>query len=189
MDDKVRHEVDQAQTQIIEKIADNMRSFGTSTTVGRVLGIIYMNRAPMTLDELSEETGMSKTRMSQVVREMIDLDIAERTFQLGGRKDYYQVEQDYYQTFISLFTSNWRQAINKSRQFEQRLKNRLEHVLAAEELTEEEEEQVNELLHEIYEWMEYYDWIHRLIQFFESGEVFEHVPKNPNEKGGTSRNE
>ncbi|WP_026702474.1 GbsR/MarR family transcriptional regulator [Salibacterium aidingense] len=189
MDDKVFHEVEQAHNQIIEKLADNMRSFGTSTTVGRVLGIIYMNRAPMTLDELSEQTGMSKTRMSQVVREMMELNIAERTFQLGGRKDYYQVEQDYYQTFISLFTSNWRQAINKSRHFEQKLKNRLEKLLQTERLTEEEEEQINELLHEIYEWMEYYDWIFRLIQFFESGEVFEHVPKNRSIRGGTHSDE
>lgn len=40
------------------------------STVGRVLGIIYMNRKPMTLTELSEAAGMSKTRMSQVVRDM-----------------------------------------------------------------------------------------------------------------------
>ncbi|RSL33085.1 GbsR/MarR family transcriptional regulator [Salibacterium salarium] len=189
MDDKVLKEIQEAQTQIAEKISDNMRAFGTPTTVGWVLGIIYMNREPMTLDELSERTGMSKTRMSQVVREMMDMNIAERSFPFVGRKDYYQVEQDYYQTFISLFTSNWRQAINKSRQFEQRLKNRMETVLHTEDLTEEAEAQVNDLLYEIQEWIEYYDWIFRLIQFFESGEVFKHVPKNPKTEGGNHKDE
>ena len=72
-----------------------------------MLGIIYMNRKPMTLNELSEATGMSKTRMSQVVREMTDANLAEKVFEKGVRKDLYDVERDYYQTFISLFTANW----------------------------------------------------------------------------------
>ncbi len=92
-----------------------MNTYGISSTVGRVLGIIYMNRKPMTLNELSEETGMSKTRMSQVVREMLDLNIAEKVFEKGVRKDLYDVEQDYYQTFISLFTANWSKVVKKNR--------------------------------------------------------------------------
>ncbi len=60
-----------------------------------------MNRKPMTLNELSEATGMSKTRMSQVVREMTDANLAEKVFEKGVRKDLYDVERDYYQTFIS----------------------------------------------------------------------------------------
>src|SRR6478752_4753699 len=94
------------EEQYIEGIADNMRTYGVSATVGRVLGVIYTNRRPMTLEELSAETGMSKTRMSQVVREMIDLNIASKAYEKGVRKDLYNVETDYYQTFISLFTSN-----------------------------------------------------------------------------------
>lgn len=170
--------ISDVKTEFIEKITDNMHSFGVSTTVGRVLGIIYMERKPMTLDELSDETGMSKTRMSQVVREMIDLDIAERVFRKGVRKDLYQVEQDYYQTFVSLFTSTWHKAINKNKHFEQKLQSKLEILQNEGSLTDEEEESVNEILVEIRDWMDYYDWIHRLIDFFESGEVFKHVPKN-----------
>ncbi|MFZ4452625.1 GbsR/MarR family transcriptional regulator [Salibacterium aidingense] len=182
MADKRSEEMEQVRRQFIEKIADNMHSFGVSTTVGRVLGIIYMNGEPMTLDQLSEHTGMSKTRMSQVVRDMMDLNIAERVFQAGVRKDLYQVEQDYYQTFISLFTSNWRKAIHKSRHFEQTLKSRLEKLRVNEEVDEQTEAELNALLEEIYEWIDYYDWIQRLIEFFESGEIFEHVPKHPNKK-------
>ncbi|WP_106495873.1 GbsR/MarR family transcriptional regulator [Lentibacillus sp. Marseille-P4043] len=170
------------KTQFIDKIADNMNSFGVSTSVGRVLGIIYMERAPMTLDELSAETGMSKTRMSQVVREMIDLNIAERVFRKGVRKDLYQVEQDYYQTFISLFTSTWQKAINKSKHFEKNLKVKLETLQNERDLSKEDEQTVNEILKEIREWMDYYDWIRRLTEFFESGEIFNYVPKHISEK-------
>lgn len=179
-------EIDAIKTQFTEKITDNMQSFGVSSTVGRVLGIIYMERKPMTLDELSDETGMSKTRMSQVVREMIDLNIAERVFRKGVRKDLYQVEQDYYQTFISLFTSTWHKAINKNKFFEQKLKGMLSDL---QEMEHTDEQVINEILREIREWMDYYDWIQRLVTFFESGEIYQHVPKKIDEETGGKRNE
>ncbi|MFC2949032.1 GbsR/MarR family transcriptional regulator [Virgibacillus sediminis] len=180
---------EQLKKQFIEKITDNMQSFGVSATVGRVLGIIYMERRPMTLDELSAETGMSKTRMSQVVREMIDLNIAERAFRKGVRKDLYEVEQDYYQTFVSLFTSTWNKAINKNAHFEQRLRSKIDDIESKGDLTDEDEQLVNEILREMHEWMSYYDWIKRLVAFFESGEIFDHVPKhiNSDENGGKQR--
>ncbi|GAB4074519.1 opuC operon transcriptional regulator OpcR [Barrientosiimonas marina] len=172
-----QEKIDDIRTQFVEKITDNMNAFGAPTSVGRVLGIIYMNGDPMTLDELSAETGMSKTRMSQVVREMIDMNIAERVFLKGVRKDLYQVEDDYYQTFISIFTATWQKAISRSRHFEQRLRRKLDDLQAQPELTNEDEQAINDLLAEIKEWTEYYDWIRRVTDFFESGEIFKHVPK------------
>lgn len=169
-------QIEQIEEQFIEKLADNMRTFGVSTTVGRVLGIIYMNRGPMTLDQLSEKTGMSKTRMSQVIREMLHLNIAEKVFQKGVRKDLYNVENDYYQTFISLFTTNWQDAISKSRMFEKRIRRDLTDLVEDTSLNEQEEEKLNELLKETKLWLEYYDWLSRLVEFLESGEVFKHVP-------------
>ncbi len=46
-----------------------------------------------------------------------------------------------------------------------------------EELTPEAEEKVNELLKELKEWLDYYNWLSRLIEFFESEEIFKYVPK------------
>ena len=177
MEENNKDSIQEIKKQFIDKIADNMSSFGVSTSVGRVLGIIYMQGEPMTLDELSEETGMSKTRMSQVVREMIDLNIAERVFRKGVRKDLYQVEQDYYQTFTSLFTATWQKAVHKSRHFESRLQDKMEQVQEASDLTEADKENMANIQMEITEWSEYFDWIRRLTAFFDSGEIFKYVPK------------
>ncbi|GIN84504.1 HTH-type transcriptional repressor OpcR [Heyndrickxia sporothermodurans] len=176
-EDKSLKMINQAKEQYIEKIADNMRTYGVSTTVGRVLGIIYMNRKPMTLDELSVATGMSKTRMSQVVREMLDINIAEKVFEKGVRKDIYDVETDYYESFISIFTSNWRKTINRNKIFEKKMTRELMELKANDELPMETEEQINDLLKEMKIWSDYYNWLTRLVDFFESGEIFEHVPK------------
>lgn len=176
MDKKNAEQIEFSKELFIEKIAENMKTFGLPTTVGRIFGIIYMNRGPMTLDQLSQETGMSKTRMSQVIREMLQLNIVEKVFQKGVRKDLYDVENNYYQIFISLFTSTWRGTINKSRLFENKIKRDLAELRESSSLSEENEENLNEFLTEFQLWSEYYNWISRLVEFMESGEVFKHVP-------------
>lgn len=165
-----------AEEHLIERIAENMHTFGMPATLGRVLGIIYMNRKPMTLNELSEATGMSKTRMSQVVREMTDANLAEKVFEKGVRKDLYDVEQDYYQTFITLFTATWSKVVSKNKMMHKKLNRELTAVLEN-GVPEEAEEKINELLKELKDWLDYYNWISRLIEFFESEEIFKHVPK------------
>ncbi len=169
--------IEQLEAQFIEKIAENMPIYGVSTTVGRVLGIMYTNKKPMTLDELSVATSMSKTRMSQVVREMLDLNIAEKVFEKGVRKDLYNVDQDYYETFISLFTFNWQKPIKKNKVFEKKLSAELLDMLEEGTLTEEAEDKVNQLLKETKDWIDFYQWLSQLIEFFDSGEIFKHVPK------------
>lgn len=182
MDKKVKNQLEKVENQFVEKIADNMNTFGVPGTMGRVLGTIYMNRKPMTLDELSEVTGMSKTRMSQVMRQMLEFNIAEKVYEKGVRKDLYTVEQDYYQTFISLLTSNWRKAIFKNRVFEQRLDEELLEIKENQSLDEGAREWMDEMHHEKEEWLQYYDWINRVMEFFESGEIFKYVPKSKEEQ-------
>lgn len=172
-----RDKIKEIETDFVDKIADNMNAFGVQGSLGYVLGTIYMNREPMTLDELAEETGMSKTRMSQIVREMIDMNIAELLFTRESRKNLYQVENDYYITFISIFTSTWRKAIDRSRHFERRVQTKINELQEMPDLSEEHEKKINELLAELHEWTAYYDWIHRVNDFFESGEIFKYVPK------------
>ncbi|KAA6475110.1 GbsR/MarR family transcriptional regulator [Bacillus swezeyi] len=177
MEENVLKMIEQAEEHFIEKIAENMNTYGISSTVGRVLGIIYMNRKPMTLNELSEATGMSKTRMSQVVREMLDLNIAEKVFEKGVRKDLYDVEQDYYQTFISLFTANWSKVVKKNRMIGKKIRKELLEALEKEPLSAETEEKINDLLEETKQWLDYCKWLDNLIAFLESEDVFKHVPK------------
>jgi DNA-binding transcriptional regulator GbsR (MarR family) len=108
---------------------------------------------------------------------MVDLNIAEKVFEKGIRKDLYNVEQDYYQTFISLFTSNWQKTIKKNRTFEKKLSVELKNMIENESIDEDLEEKINHLLKETKEWLDYYQWLGNLVDFFDSGEIFKHVPK------------
>src|SRR5699024_2073234 len=88
-----------------------MKLYGVSETVGRVMATIYYSNKPITLDELSEEMGMSKMSMSNAVRELQEMEIVEKVYINNSRKHHYVVEQDYYQFFIDLFCSNWGKSI------------------------------------------------------------------------------
>lgn len=176
-------QLNETERQIADRISDNMNTFGVSSTIGRLLGIIYMNREPMTLDDLAEATGMSKTRMSQVMRQMISLNIAEKEHVKGSRKEHYNVENDYVQTFVSLFTTNWREVISKNRQFANKLQREIDEVAAASDGSPEVDQKITELRKELDEWVAYYNWINRLVEFFESGDIFDAVPIERNDKG------
>lgn len=176
-------QLNETERQIADRISDNMNTFGVSSTIGRLLGIIYMNREPMTLDDLAEATGMSKTRMSQVMRQMISLNIAEKEHVKGSRKEHYNVENDYVQTFVSLFTTNWREVISKNRQFAHKLQREIDEVAAASDGSPEVDQKITELRKELDEWVAYYNWINRLVEFFESGDIFDAVPIERNDKG------
>ncbi|MCY8177681.1 GbsR/MarR family transcriptional regulator, partial [Bacillus inaquosorum] len=58
-----------------------------------------------------------------------------------------------------------------------KLNRELTDLLQRDGLTPEAEEKVNQLLNELREWLHYYDWLNRLIEFFESEEVFQYVPR------------
>lgn len=176
-------QLNETERQIADRISDNMNTFGVSSTIGRLLGIIYMNREPMTLDDLAEATGMSKTRMSQVMRQMISLNIAEKEHVKGSRKEHYNVENDYVQTFVSLFTTNWREVISKNRQFANKLQREIDEIAAASDGSPEVDQKIAELRKELDEWVAYYNWISRLVEFFESGDIFDAVPIERNDKG------
>ena len=44
-------------------------------------------------------------------------------------------------------------------------------------IDEEMEQKINHLLKETKEWLDYYQWLANLVDFFDSGEIFKHVPK------------
>ncbi|QDI92579.1 GbsR/MarR family transcriptional regulator [Salicibibacter halophilus] len=191
-DEQLLDELKEAENQIADRIADNMETFGVSSTVGRLLGIIYMNRNAMTLDELAEQTGMSKTRMSQVMRQMMALNIAEKEFVKGSRKEHYNVENDYVQTFISLFTTNWQEVISQNMTLERRLRERITKLEASieGEASADIQERIASFKQELDDWSAYYKWIRRLVDFFESGEILNAVPvkepraENQHSEGG-----
>ena len=110
MDGKER--LEKARERIIESIAQNIHLYGLTPSSGRQYGTMYFHDEPLTLDDMTEKLGMSKTSMSTSVRALSDLKLVERAWKKDVRKDLYQVTDDWYESFIDLFSIKWRRAVS-----------------------------------------------------------------------------
>lgn len=181
MDTKQEKILEKAQARVIETLARNMDLYGITMSTGLLYGTLLFQDKSMTLDEMGEALGMSKTSMSTGVRTLMDLNMVEKIWKKGTRKDHYEVNLDWYQNFIDLFSVKWRHACEQNVQGLKRSLVELRSLKESEELTDELKERVDLSIQRIENGLEYYLWLSRLIDSFESHDIFQFVPKRENE--------
>ncbi|WP_251548592.1 GbsR/MarR family transcriptional regulator [Neobacillus muris] len=172
----------QARERVIEAISQNMNLYGVTESVGRLYGALYFQGGPLTLDEMKEELGMSKTSMSTSVRILQDLKMVDKVWIKGIRKDLYQAELDWYQTFIDFFTIKWRNGISINVSAMEKSRSELEALVNDPVVDEQVKHQAINDIEKLTDALEYYDWLNRLVDSFESKEIFDFIPKLPKEK-------
>lgn len=165
----------------IKQFSENMQSYGYPKTLGLVIAVLYYENKPMNLDELAKNTGMSKTRMSQVLRELERIHLVEKIFIKGSRRHTYILERDMYEQFITLKSQKLREIIHRNEKVEERILNDLQDILNDENTSAEIREKANKFYKESLFAVQYFDWMTRLVHFYESKEVFQHVPIDINE--------
>ncbi|MGG6310676.1 GbsR/MarR family transcriptional regulator [Paenibacillus macerans] len=162
--------------RVIEAIGRNMDLYGVSLSTGHLYGLLFFADKPMTLDEMGMEMKMSKTSMSTGVRTLLDLKMVNKVWEKGSRKDLYEVEYDWYQTFTDFFAIKWRKAVESNILVLRRSIDEMNKALAC-----EPEGPIRQVLEEdvrkIKEAAKYYEWLDRLIDAMESGEIYNLVPK------------
>jgi DNA-binding transcriptional regulator GbsR (MarR family) len=166
-----------ARECIVEHIGKNHQMYGVNPSVGRLLGTMYYYDEPMTLDDMKTELEMSKASMSLGVRELIDLELVEKIWVKGDRKDYFKVQEDNYDSFIKIFSYKWRKGNNNNRGHVRDSIIELLELREDEEIDMETKELIDKDLEKLYLAIEYIDWLDRVIDLFESHEIFKHVPK------------
>lgn len=169
--------LEKARERVIDAIAQNMNLYGVTPSVGRLWGLMYFQDEPMTLDDMKQELGMSKTSMSTSVRNLVDLKMVDKVWKKGTRKDLYEVEEDWYQTFIDFFTIKWRSGISMNVSAIQKSLADLKELLKDEQISEEVKVEAENDVAKLNNALEYYFWLNRLVDSFESHEIFKYVPK------------
>ncbi|MBD0379497.1 GbsR/MarR family transcriptional regulator [Paenibacillus sedimenti] len=170
--------IQKARKRVIESIGNNMDLYGITQSIGHLYGLLFFQNKPMTLDEMGEAMEMSKTSMSTGVRTLVDLKMVNKVWEKGSRKDLYEVEMDWFQTFADFFGLKWRKAIEinlsslrKSKTDLINLNNQYPDDTSLQEILSTDIEKIDEAIR-------YYIWLGRLIDSFESGEIFNLVPKD-----------
>lgn len=109
---QILNEIEEIKNEAIFTLAKLINLYGLTFSESRLFSIMFLENSPMTLDEMSQYLGMSKTSMSTGIRSLLDAQMVEKTWKKGIRKDLYMVEEDLYKTFSNAFIDQWYSAIN-----------------------------------------------------------------------------
>lgn len=176
-----KDQLEKVRERVIESIAQNMNLYGIAPSIGRLYGMMFFHHEPLTLDEMKDELGMSKTSMSTSVRALLELKMVDKVWKKGVRKDLYTVEGDWYQNFIDLFSVKWRSAISMNTNTISKSIKELKDLLHKEEVDMEIKEIMKGDIEKLEYTLEYYEWLNRIVDIFESHEIFKFVPKKSQE--------
>ncbi|MGP7819162.1 GbsR/MarR family transcriptional regulator [Niallia sp. 01092] len=172
-----KEQLDVARERVIDAIAQNINLYGVTDSIGRLYGMLLFQENPMTLDEMKEELGMSKTSMSTSVRTLLDLKMVDKVWKKGVRKDLYKAEDDWYQTFIDFFTIKWRAGVSMNVYAMERSLTDLKKLVQQEETAEEIKAAAKSDIEKLQHALEYYNWLNRFVDSLESHEIFNFIPK------------
>lgn len=85
-----------------ESLSQISRFWGFPKGMGAIFGVLYLSPTPLSLDEIVEQTGLTKGAVSTEVRTLARMGLVHRSSKLGDRKDYYEAETDFYQSIRSI---------------------------------------------------------------------------------------
>lgn len=178
--DEQQRRIGTARQRVIESIGKNMDLYGITLSIGHLYGNMYFNGAPVTLDDMSETMGMSKTSMSTGMRTLLDLKMINKVWGKGSRKDLYEVVPDWHQNFADYFSIRWRKAVEANTSALRKSLKEIHDMRAdyAEDekllaVLEQDESKINDAL-------SYYKWLLRFIDTLESGKIYDLVPLEEN---------
>jgi DNA-binding transcriptional regulator GbsR (MarR family) len=96
----------QSITQIKQDFTEGMsqisRFWGFPKGMGAIFGVLYLSSTPLSLDEIVQETGLTKGAISTEIRALARMGLVHRSSRLGDRKDYYEAEADFYAAIRSI---------------------------------------------------------------------------------------
>ncbi|MCC6299213.1 MAG: ArsR family transcriptional regulator [Anaerolineales bacterium] len=85
-----------------EGLSQMSRFWGFPKGMGAIFAVLYLSPAPMSLDEIVSETGLTKGAISTEIRALARMGLVHRSSKLGDRKDYYTAETDFYAAIKSI---------------------------------------------------------------------------------------
>ena len=85
-----------------EGLSQISRFWGFPRGMGAIFGVLYLSPTPLSLDEIVEETGLTKGAISTEIRALARMGLVHRSTRLGDRKDYYEAEADFYAAVRSI---------------------------------------------------------------------------------------
>jgi DNA-binding transcriptional regulator GbsR (MarR family) len=127
------------------------RFWGFPKGMGAIFAVLYLSPSPLSLDEMVQETSLTKGAISTEIRALARMGLVHRSTKLGDRKDYYEAETDFYAAIRSLLKER------QNSEFDRAIRSVRETLEAMEENWVEDEE-----------WQFVYERVKALQDFFDA---------------------
>jgi len=85
-----------------EGLSQISRFWGFPKGMGAIFAVLYLSPTALSLDEIVQETGLTKGAISTEIRALARMGLVHRSTKLGDRKDYYSAESDFYASIRSI---------------------------------------------------------------------------------------
>jgi len=92
----------QLKHEFTEGLSQISRFWGFPKGMGAIFAVLYLSPTPLSLDEVVEQTGLTKGAISTEVRTLVRMGLVHRSSKLADRKDYYEAESDFYKSIRSI---------------------------------------------------------------------------------------
>ncbi|QGU00150.1 Transcriptional regulator [Candidatus Syntrophocurvum alkaliphilum] len=169
-------QIEETRDIMISALAQTMVVYGVTPSIGRIYGVLYFSREPMSLDGIAKNVAMSKGSVSNGLRKLLELDMVIKVWEKGSRKDYYIAEKDFFKNFISFFVNNMRQERNIYMKAAEQVKPLLEEIATNPE-SDRVKEEVNQDLKDMEKAFIFYEWLQRFAYALESDDIYNYYPK------------
>ena len=104
----------QLKQGLTESLSQISRFWGFPKGMGAIFAVLYLSSFPLSLDEIVQETGLTKGAISTEVRALARMGLVHRSSKLADRKDYYEAESDFYQSIRSILKERQNSEFDRS---------------------------------------------------------------------------
>jgi DNA-binding transcriptional regulator GbsR (MarR family) len=88
--------------EFVQGLSQISRFWGFPKGMGAIFAVLYLSPTPLSLDEIVQETELTKGAISTEIRALARMGLVHRSSKLGDRKDYYEAETDFYAAIRSI---------------------------------------------------------------------------------------
>ncbi|MFD1017757.1 GbsR/MarR family transcriptional regulator [Thalassobacillus hwangdonensis] len=153
--------LDELHTKVIHEFSKTLEMFALTPAEARLFATLYIHDSPMTLDEMSVALGKSKTSMSTGIRTLVDLNLVERVWKKGVRKDLYKADKNLYKKFITMYIQKWIDATDRQDKSLHSLK---EDIDNHSQKNEGQSEEAKEIYHKIEAMTQFHSMVYKTFK-------------------------
>ncbi|WP_246021929.1 GbsR/MarR family transcriptional regulator [Paenibacillus zeisoli] len=161
------------RNRVIGAISVTMDLYGVTPSAGALYGTMFFEDEPMTLEEMKDKMGMSKSNMSYAARSLLDSRMIEKLDTKRDRKDLYRAQSDFYVTFRNFFSTKLQRERDVMMETIEQVLPDLKELILHPDTPEDIRQNALKDLHKLYHSVEFYSWMQQFIDMLQDGHLFE----------------